>query len=136
MPRKLSLIHSSDCGGVNQEVIHSLQRFIFCSDVTSIGFSSLQVISADLDVNTGLYNISMALTDLQVEGIYSLTGSHHLIYPIIGTGPFDITLYGVSTSGTSKLYIKGKQAFNFVWQKKAEIDIKFCYSDFFQSYFE
>ena len=54
------------------------------------------------------YNISLTLSDLKLSGIYSAVGSHHYFYPIVGDGPFDITLLDVSSSGTTTLMLNGK----------------------------
>ena len=54
------------------------------------------------------YNISLTLTNLKINGLYSVVGSHHYFYPIVGNGPFDMTLLDVYSSGTTTLMFDGK----------------------------
>lgn len=76
-------------------------------NVTSLGFSSVEI-PAVHDNGNWNYNISLTLSDLKLSGIYSAVGSHHYFYPIVGDGPFDITLLDVSSSGTTTLMLNGK----------------------------
>ncbi len=82
--------------------------FLVSRNVSSVGFSSFIPSSVEFDEETEDYKISMILNDFKLDGMYFLTGSHHLFYPIVGAGPFDITLYGVSSTGTVVLKNNGR----------------------------
>lgn len=50
-------------------------------NVTSVGLSSVQIFEES--VNGDIYSIYLNVSDLTIEGIYSVTGSHHIVYPIV-----------------------------------------------------
>jgi hypothetical protein len=43
--------------------------------------------------------------------MYSVVGTHHYFYPVVGAGSFDITLFDVSTTGITTLVLTGKLNF-------------------------
>jgi len=94
-----------------QRLITANKRFLF-RKVESVGFSSANITSAELNASDKTYNISIALPDLFVKGMYSLVGTHHYFYPVVGAGPFDIKLFDVSTTGITTLVLIG--ALNFI----------------------
>lgn len=76
--------------------------------MSSAGFSSFIPSSVEFDEETEDYKISMIFNDFNLDGMYFITGSHHLFYPIVGAGPFYMTLYGVSSNGTVVLKNDGR----------------------------
>ncbi|KAK4014771.1 hypothetical protein OUZ56_027279 [Daphnia magna] len=83
-----------------------LRADVNATNVTSLGFSSVQV-PAVYETSESHYNVSLSLPDLKISGLYTIIGSHHYFYPIVGNGPFDMTLLDVSSSGTTAVLFDG-----------------------------
>lgn len=91
-------------------VIGNPDSYYLFRNVESLGFSSVQISSYQEQGNS-LYNVSLTLPDLDISGIYSAVGSHHYFYPIVGYGPFALTLRKVWSTGTTTLLFDGKDVF-------------------------
>ncbi|XP_046455109.1 uncharacterized protein LOC124202749 [Daphnia pulex] len=83
-----------------------LRADVNATNVTSLGFSSVEI-PAVYDNGNGHFNISLTLSDLKINGLYSVVGSHHYFYPIVGNGPFDMMMMDVYSSGTATLMYNG-----------------------------
>ncbi|KAI9553060.1 hypothetical protein GHT06_020950 [Daphnia sinensis] len=83
-----------------------LRADVNATNVTSLGFSSVQV-PVVYETSESHYNVSLSLPDLKISGLYTIIGSHHYFYPIVGNGPFDMTLLDVTSNGTTAVLFDG-----------------------------
>jgi len=75
--------------------------------VESVGFAAVNITALDVDYNTELYNMSLYLKSLDINGSYALQGSYFVLKPIVGNGPFKITLFDVTVNGHTTLNYDG-----------------------------
>ena len=104
--------------------------------VQSVGFSSVQVPTLDLDTVSSTYNISFFVPSLDMNGSYDCSGSYSLFLPIFGSGQFRITLYNVSGHGSATVNYGGKLTPFFSFHIKQGIDLDyFAFLEYSKKFF-
>ena len=58
--------------------------------------------------------MSLYLKSLDINGSYALQGSYFVLKPIVGNGPFKITLFDVTVNGHTTLNYDGTFIYKYV----------------------